>query len=85
MNKPLFKFYERKDRIEPRRENYGSVKKYSKEHKSSRLTCGYCQKQGHIMADCFILKRKKEREGSNTAPKVFVSHTAKNNSEYKEF
>ena len=84
VNKPPFKFHERKERAEPRRENYSSAKKSSKDDKSSRITCGYCKKPGHIMADCFILKRKKEREGSNPAPEAFVSHTARNNSEHKK-
>ena len=84
VNKPLFKFHERKERTEQRRENYGSAKKSSKDDKSSRITCGYCKKPGHIMADCFIEKRKKEIEGSNPAPEAFISHTARNNSEYKK-
>ena len=85
VNKPPFRYHERRDHTEPRHENYGCVKKYSKDDKSSRITCGYCKKPGHIMADCFILKRKKEREGSNLATEAFVSHSSRNNSAYKEF
>ena len=84
VNKPLFKYHERRNRTESRRENYGSVE-HNKDDKSSRLTCGYCKKPGHIMADCFILKRKKEREGSNPAPEAFICHTTRNSSSYKEF
>ena len=34
-------------------------------------TCRYCKKSGHVLSDCWTLKRKKERE--NSSPNLLVS------------
>ena len=33
-------------------------------------TCGYCKKKGHILSDCYILKRRQERNASSTLPQL---------------
>ena len=38
--------------------------------KSFIPTCGHCGKHGHVMSDCWPLKRKKENQAS---PNVFIS------------
>ena len=35
-------------------------------------TCGYCKKKGHILSDCYILKRRQERKASSTLPTAFT-------------
>lgn len=42
----------------------------NEEHKSKqKLGCNYCKKKGHIIKDCFILKRKNQEEKKETKGK----------------
>ena len=43
------------------------------------LVCYYCKKEGHLMSDCFKLKRKRESQGSQSGskPTGFITSSSK--------
>ena len=47
---------------------------------SSSVRCSFCKKPGHILSDCFILKRRQEQQSFETQKSGTVGHISTHNS-----
>ena len=52
---------------------------------SSSVRCSFCKKPGHVVSDCFILKRRQEQRSSESQKSGTVGHISTHNSTQNRF
>ena len=52
---------------------------------SSSVRCSFCKKPGHVVSDCFILKRRQEQHSFETQKSGTVGHFSTHNSTLNRF
>ena len=79
--------YPIKSPVEKGKENQSksSSSKPQSSNWSSSVRCSFCKKRGHVVSDCFILKRRQEQQSFETQKSGTVGHISTHNSTPNRF